>query len=69
MVSGSRKSLLLKDSWVELNRYSDSYLETKPMSQLAVRLRSSQGAALVTTSPPPIVDLPAGCLMETVQRQ
>ncbi len=45
-------SMELSEAWVEMNQYGDSALETEVFSQLRLRLRSSEGARLVTSNVP-----------------
>jgi myo-inositol-1(or 4)-monophosphatase len=42
----------LQNSWVEMNQYGDSSLETETFAALRTRLRSHGGASLVTTTVP-----------------
>jgi len=42
----------LQNSWVEMNQYGDSSLETEAFTALRNRLRSHGGASLVTTTVP-----------------
>ena len=42
----------LQDIWVEMNHYGDSTLETQSFSVLRDRLRTSDGARMVTTTVP-----------------
>jgi myo-inositol-1(or 4)-monophosphatase len=42
----------LGEAWIEMNQYGDSSLETEAFSNLRQRLRSSDGARLVTSNVP-----------------
>ena len=42
----------LNESWVEMNQYADSSLETELFANMRQRLRSKNGARLVTTNAP-----------------
>lgn len=41
----------LRNAWVDMNNYSDAQFETETFAKLRMRLRSKDGAGLVTTSP------------------
>lgn len=47
-----QETSLLKDSWIDLNQYGDSALETAEFAQLRSKLRSAHGAKLVTSLVP-----------------
>jgi myo-inositol-1(or 4)-monophosphatase len=45
-------SWVLRDSWIEMNQYGDSSLETDIFTRLRTTLRSARGAKLVTSQAP-----------------